>query len=258
MADIIAALPVEPRAISGARAALRACRLAAIVSRLVILGRAERGVSPVGFAHRAQRTANAILDAHGVRVTVSGRVPGAPALIVANHLSYLDPLVVASVAPCVSIAKTETVDWPLIGAGLRALGVVFVRRADPYSGAVALRRAGRALRDGASVLNFPEGTTCDGSEVGSFRRGVFGLARLAGKPIVPARISYGDDRVPWYGGETFVPHYAKVAGLLRVTARVSFGEPLWPRDSGGCSSAEAARDLASRARDAVASLPAIA
>jgi 1-acyl-sn-glycerol-3-phosphate acyltransferase len=98
------------------------------------------------------------------------------------------------------------------------------------------------------VLNFPEGTTSDGRGVGSFRRGIFGLASLAGVPVVPARVSYGDDRVPWIGGESFAPHYWRLAGVSRVGARVRFGEALHP------GAPERAEELALRAHEAISAL----
>jgi 1-acyl-sn-glycerol-3-phosphate acyltransferase len=221
---------------------------------LVVVARADGRPPPSVFAQRAQRTARGILAIHGIDVRTSGRAPAGAAIVVANHVSYLDPLVVSAVVPCISIAKGETSQWPLIGAGLRALGVLFVRRGDAHNGAVALRRAWRALVAGVPVLNFPEGTTRDGREVGEFRRGCFGLARLAGVPVVPARIVYDDERVPWYGGQTFMPHYWRLARVPSVVARVSFGAPLAAGEvkaAAGCD-----EELAHRARAAVAALSA--
>jgi 1-acyl-sn-glycerol-3-phosphate acyltransferase len=244
-------LPVLERA----RAALRAGSLAAIVARLVLEARADHLPTAAVFAPRAQRTAQAILGVHGVTVRVYGSPPAGPALLAANHVSYLDPLVVSSVAPCISIAKGETSEWPLIGRGLQALGVIFVRRGDAFSGAVVLRRALRALRTGAVVLNFPEGTTSDGRDVSEFRHGCFGLAALAGVPVVPTRIVYDDARVAWYGGQTFMPHYWRLAGVPRLVARVFFGSPLGAeRSARPLAPRDVAADLALRARAAVASL----
>jgi 1-acyl-sn-glycerol-3-phosphate acyltransferase len=171
----------------------------------------------------------------------------------------MDPLVVSAAAPCVSIAKGETADWPLIGRGLRALGVLFVRRGDAHSGAVTLRRALRALRRGAAVLNFPEGTTSDGRHVGDFRRGIFGLATLAGVPVVPTRIVYSNESAHWYGGQSFLPHYWKLAGVPRLIARVFFGDELAAphRDARAGARSDGASQMALRARAAVESLGAI-
>jgi 1-acyl-sn-glycerol-3-phosphate acyltransferase len=194
------------------------------------------------------RTARTILQVHGVDLRSSGPQPGGPAILVANHLSYLDPLVVSAVVPCVAIAKGETHQWPIIGRGLRALGVLFVQRGDAYSGAMTLRRAWSALSEGATVLNFPEGTTSDGTSVGPFQRGIFGLSRLAGVPIVPVRITYDDPRVPWFGRDRFAPHYWRLAGSQGVVARVRLGEPIVPRPT------DDAAALARRAREIIGSL----
>jgi 1-acyl-sn-glycerol-3-phosphate acyltransferase len=182
-------------------------------------------------------------------VVTTGPRPIGPVVVVANHVSYLDPLVVSSVVPCLSVAKGETRNWPIIGPGLVGLGVLFVKRGDARSGALVLRGALRALRRGTAVLNFPEGTTSDGASVGPFRPGVFGLARLAGVPVVPARIMYDDTRVHWFGGTAFAPHYARLGRIPALTATIDFGRPIpvGPEDDPAA--------VASVARDVVASLP---
>jgi 1-acyl-sn-glycerol-3-phosphate acyltransferase len=235
--DVFAARPTDGgdmrdlglRWAESARGARRACGLVATTVRLVVQARREASPSARGYAERAQRTARALLAQHGVEVRTSGSPPGSAAVLVANHLSYLDPLVVAAVTPCIAIAKGETDRWPLIGPGLRALGVLFLRRGDAYSGAVTLRRASRLLAAGASLLNFPEGTTSDGRLLGPFRRGVFGLGRIAGVPIVPTLIAYDDPRVPWFGSRAFLPHYWGLARrVVRVGVRVQFGQAIGP------------------------------
>src|SRR5207245_1003035 len=144
---------------------------------------------------------------HGFRFEVEGTLPSGPAVMVANHISYVDAPVLMSLQPCRPIAKAEIGHWPLIGDGARSLGVVFVRRGDPHSGAVALRQGLRALAAGVSVLGFPEGTTTTGNRLLPFRRGLFGLARLAGVPIVPIGIAYASPEVAWVGDDWFVTHY---------------------------------------------------
>jgi lyso-ornithine lipid O-acyltransferase len=230
------------------RAARRASSLVGIIGRLLASAAAEGPVQPGIHAERAARTARTILSVHGVDVRTSGPVPEGPFVVVSNHVSYLDPLLVSAVVPCISIAKGETASWPLVGPGLRALGVVFVRRGDAYSGAQALRHAWRALQGRVSVLNFPEGTTSDGRTVGPFRRGVFGLAALAQAPILPVRIAFDDARVPWSGGATFAPHYWRLAGVERVGAHVRIGPVVETRRG------DDARALAKHVRDIVAGL----
>jgi len=230
------------------RAARRGASLVGIIGRLLATASSEGPVKSTVYAERATRTARTILRVHGVDVRTSGPVPEGPFIVASNHVSYLDPLLVSAVVPCISIAKGETAAWPLVGPGLRALGVVFVRRGDPYSGARALRHAWRAVKGGVSVLNFPEGTTSDGRSVGPFRRGVFGLAALSETRILPVRIAFDDERVPWFGGSTFAPHYWKLSGVERVTAHVRIGRVVEAHRG------DDARTLAKRAHDIVAGL----
>lgn len=228
------------------RSARRTVELLVTTARLAVEARVE--LDAAGLAGRAQRTARALLSAHGVEIACTGPLPTAPAIMVTNHVSYLDPLVIAALAPCIAVAKGEIRGWPLFGAGLRALGVVFVRRGDVHSGAVALRRLWRALDRGAMVLNFPEGTTSDGRDVGPFHRGVFGLAAMAGVQIVPGSVSYDDDRVPWFGGETLAPHYRRLSRASGLRARIRFGEPIIVQRS------DDPREMAAHARDVVVAL----
>src|SRR5580700_5821998 len=92
------------RSFAGKRAnsAARALEVGTTIARLIAEARSDRLASPIEIATRAQRTARSILATHGVEVHASGGAPTGPALIVANHLSYLDPLVVASAVPCIA------------------------------------------------------------------------------------------------------------------------------------------------------------
>ena len=142
---------------------------------------------------------------HRIEIDVEGTLPDGPAVLVANHRSYLDPLVIAALSACAPIAKQEVAGWPVVGAGARALGVLFVRRDDPWSGARVLRDALRSLEDGVPVLCFPEGTTTTAQHPLPFHRGVFGVARLAGVPIVPIALGYADPAACWVGDDDFLP-----------------------------------------------------
>jgi lyso-ornithine lipid O-acyltransferase len=183
---------------------------------------------------------------HGVRARVRGTVPNSPAVLVANHISYFDPLIIASSVPCTAVAKREVLSWPCIGELCRRLGVLFVQREDSLSGARVLREARRALDAGVSVLVFPEGTTTRGQAVLPFKRGIFGLAALASVPIVPVALQYRDAHAPWVGEELFLPHYMRALGKGYTQAQVDFLEPL------ACSPEQSATELAERARAAIA------
>ncbi len=158
----------------------------------------------------------------GVRPHVTGEVPREPCVIVANHISYLDPLVIASLVPCVPVAKAELRDWPVLGETARRSNVLFVRRECALSGARVLREARRALDRGVSVLIFPEGTTTRGHHVLPFRRGAMGLAQWAKVPIVPVAISYPSPEAPWVDDDTFLPHFMRTLARPLTSVEVQF------------------------------------
>jgi 1-acyl-sn-glycerol-3-phosphate acyltransferase len=196
-------------------------------------------------AHRLAGAVGAIARAHDLAVTVHGDVPRGPALVVANHLSYLDPLAILPVCPALPIAKGEVADWPLIGSIAASLGVTFVRRADPMARVRVLRRIHRLLAAGVPVLNFPEGTTTSGDRVLPFWRGTFGIAQRLGVPVVPVALAYRDPALAWCNAATFLPHYLKTAARARIDVTVTF-LPAMPARTG-----ELPEDAAARARNAI-------
>src|SRR5258708_20925617 len=97
---------------SAVRTTRRALGLVGTIARVLVEARIGAS-SASALAERAQRTARTILAAHGIDVSSSGSAPRGPVVVVANHVSYLDPLVVSSLVPCISIAKDEAQSWPL-------------------------------------------------------------------------------------------------------------------------------------------------
>lgn len=221
-------------------------------SRLLVDGPA---MGPDERARELSWIAENMCALHGVRLSVSGRVPRDPCLFVANHISYFDPLIIASLAPCTVIAKREVASWPGIGDLCRRLGVLYVHREDALSGARVLRNAMRSLERGVSVLVFPEGTTTHGDRVLPFKRGSFGAAALAGVPIVPVALRYGCADAAWVGDDTFLPHYVRTVAKPYTRVCVEFLEPLaYARARSVAELAELGRAAVERAltRDALA------
>jgi len=196
-------------------------------------------------AHRLAGALGAIARAHDLDVSVRGEVPRGPALIVANHVSYLDPLAIIPVCPALPIAKGEVASWPIVGPIGDALGVTFVRRDDPMARVRVLRRIHRLLSAGVPVLNFPEGTTTAGDRVLPFWRGTFGIAQRLGVPVVPVALAYADPAMAWCNAATFLPHYLKTAARKRVEVTLTF-LPAMPTRAG-----ELPEDAAARARNSI-------
>jgi 1-acyl-sn-glycerol-3-phosphate acyltransferase len=193
-------------------------------------------------AHRLAGALGTIARAHDLEVTVCGEIPRSTALIVANHVSYLDPIALIPTCPALLVARNEVSAWPVVGPFVGELGVLFVERADPLARAATLRRIHDLLAAGAPVLNFPENTTTSGTEVGPFWRGSFGIAQRLAVPVVPVAIHYRDPATAWSDGATFLPHYLRMAARPRIEVALSFGAPMHPRAE------EAPEAMAARAR----------
>jgi 1-acyl-sn-glycerol-3-phosphate acyltransferase len=154
-----------------------------------------------------------------------------PTLIVANHLSYLDVIVLARQVDAVFVAKSEIAHWPLIGWLSRCLGTIFIERRRKRD---ILRVNGlieRALRNGQSVIVFPEGTTSAGDEMLPFKSSLLEPAIKLGVLVRCASLHYAtaaDEEsaataVCWWGEMDFVPHLWRLFQLQTFEAALHFG-----------------------------------
>ena len=197
---------------------------------------------PRAAALRLAGAVRQIARAHDLEVSVQGEVPRGCALIVANHVSYLDPIAILSRCPAIPIAKGDVAGWPIVGSIAAGLGVVFVQRDVPAERVATLRRIHDLLAAGAPVLNFPEGTTTCGDHVAPFWRGGFGIAQRLGVPVVPLALRYRDPELAWFGQATFLPHYWRTVRRPRLEVALAFGAPMHVR------TAEPPEAMAARAR----------
>jgi 1-acyl-sn-glycerol-3-phosphate acyltransferase len=209
---------------AGARLAATGATAAVVAARARSLSR--RGARARELARAMRDGCRAVLRHHGVLVDAAGAPPHGPVLMACNHVSWLDPLVVAACVPCAPISKLDVRGWPVVGSLARRLGVIFHDRGDGASGLRVLRAAELALEAGLPVLNFPEGTTTDGAGVLRFRKGLFGLAQRLGVPVVPVAVRYQPADLAWTGDATFVPHYLRLAARGTSRVRLRFGAPV--------------------------------
>lgn len=167
----------------------------------------------------------------GVRMTVEGRPPVAPFYLVSNHLSYLDILVYAALAPVRFVAKAEVRRWPVFGAAAAAMGTIFIDRDVKRDAVRTLDTLAGALAQGDSVLVFAEATSTAGHGVLPFRPALLDWAARTGHPVHYASIAYATPpggppahlAVCWWGEMTFTDHLAALARLPWVAATVRFG-----------------------------------
>lgn len=133
----------------------------------------------------------------GIRVEVTGRenLADRPAILVANHQSNYDVLIVGAVYPrdTVVIGKKELRDTPLFGTFFAATGNILIDRADRKDALAGLDKAVEAVRNRrVSVWVFPEGQRSRGTGLGPFKKGAFHMAIAAGVPVIPVVVSSMD------------------------------------------------------------------
>jgi len=138
----------------------------------------------------ARSAARAFLALAGMPLTVKfpQRIPAGQCVVVCNHASYLDGIVLTAALPARFgfVIKREMAGVPLAGALLRRLGSQFVERFDRARGAADARRVLRSATQGHSLVFFPEGTFTRAPGLLKFHTGAFATATRAGCPLVPA------------------------------------------------------------------------
>ena len=180
----------------------------------------------------------------GVRIReIGARSAASPALILSNHVSWLDISVISALSPVVFIAKSEVARWPLFGWLAKLQRTIFInRQARHQTGAATSEIAGRLLGGDAVVL-FAEGTSSDGIRVLPFRSSLVGAVHhalgnsthhtsITVQPMSLAYVGFGGvpvgrglrERVAWYGDVDLIPHLLHVLSSGAVDVTVSWGE----------------------------------
>lgn len=221
-------LRASGRAATLSRSARRLTRTSLLVADAIFQS-ALSELDPHDRARRIKWLCENACALHGVKVRVQGSLPEGPAALVANHISYLDPLAIAAERGLTAIAKEDVLAWPILGRALGELGLLFVNRGDHYSGARVLREAMRLFERGLPVLTFPEGTTTRGDRILPFKRGIFGAAILARVPIVPITIRYADGEAAWVDDDPFLPHYLRLTQKEITEIELIVGEAIMPQ-----------------------------
>lgn len=131
-----------------------------------------------------------MLRIFGIRLAIRGRLPDGPCLIVANHISWMDIVLLHALWPMWLVAKAEIRGWPLIGALAALAGTLFIQRGSEESRRKIGRRMTALLKRGERVGIFPEAGISDQPGVGRFHARLFAAAIRADVPVVPVAIRY--------------------------------------------------------------------
>ncbi|MFO7962692.1 MAG: lysophospholipid acyltransferase family protein [Desulfobacterales bacterium] len=145
--------------------------------------------------------AKSILFVSNVSVIVSGSeniVPGKPYIFMANHQSNFDILALFAGLPVQFrwLAKAELFKIPIFAQGMRGCGYISIDRSNRESAFRSIREASEKIRNGASVMIFPEGTRSMDGNLLPFKKGGFVLAMGSGVPVIPMIITGSQNIMP--------------------------------------------------------------
>lgn len=165
-----------------------------------------------------------------LEISTSGFRPQAPALMVANHVSWLDIIVLGHLTPTCFLSKHEVRGWPVIGWLARAAGTLFIRRGGGQASMVS-QSIGRRLAQNGLLTLFPEGTTTSGHDVRPFFSRLFAAAIETGTPVVPTSVRYHiegahDPIAPYIGDQSLAQNMLGLMGRGRNQVHVHFADPL--------------------------------
>lgn len=192
---------------SAVRRAWRMLAAAAAVAYAVALACLLPLASRAGRKAIQCHWARCALRALAVRVHLPAGLPEAQGMLLANHVSWLDIIVLLAEVPSRFVAKDDVRTWPLVGWLTRRVGTLFVRRGRRSDAPRLNAELADLLAAGERVIIFPEGTTTDGSTVLPFRSALLEAAVQARVPVQPLALRYhlasGErDDTPVYIGET--------------------------------------------------------
>lgn len=162
----------------------------------------------------------------GSKITVYGKESVASGLVVSNHRSYFDAMVILKNILASPVGKKEVESWPLIGSVTKTTGVIFVNREEKSSRTQTLKEVRMVLENGLSIFIAPEGTTHIKPTTIDFRPGTFVLAAELGVPVMPVAIDYKNLDDAWIGEDTFIPHFLKCFSKWRTEIKVSYLNPI--------------------------------
>jgi lyso-ornithine lipid O-acyltransferase len=192
------------------------------------------------FLARVSRHAGWMLKALDMELEVSGQenaILSQNYMIVANHMSYLDAVIIAAFRQGAFVTSMEMRAIPVLGLITELGGCLYVERRSKENIHNEISEIEEALKAGLNVIIFPEATSTDGSRVIPFKRPLFAAAAKAQIPVLPVVIEYQQidgqpvttsnrDLLCWYGKMGFAPHFLELSRHRRIRVRLQILPPV--------------------------------
>jgi 1-acyl-sn-glycerol-3-phosphate acyltransferase len=171
-----------------------------------------------------------------IELVVHGKPPAhGPVVLAANHISWLDIILLQATSTCRFVAKSEVRQWPVIGTLANAVNTLFIERASPRDAMRVVHQMVTQLRAGDVLAIFPEGTTSNGVNLLTFHSNLFQAPITANVPMQPVALQFLDRSS---GQRSLAPCYIDDDSLLgsiwrtlnapHLGAVVTFGDPQLP------------------------------
>ncbi|MGN6717681.1 MAG: lysophospholipid acyltransferase family protein [Candidatus Binatia bacterium] len=186
-----------------------------------------------------------------IKVTVSGdegQLERGGYVIIANHVGYVDGIILGSIFPVIFVSKREVKNWPIVGQWNVLCGTIFINRQRKVQVVSLIRQMTRKLQQEANLLLFPEGTSTNGEAMLPFQTVPLAAPLRNRSIIVPVTVTYktiddqpvttaNRDSVYWYGDMEFVTHFWNLLGLREIDVLVTIQRKIecfrYPNNSAG-------------------------
>jgi 1-acyl-sn-glycerol-3-phosphate acyltransferase len=172
---------------------------------------------------RVQAWSLKMLALLGIRLELHGTPCVGPVLLVANHISWLDILVMHAARYCRFVSKADVKRWPLIGTLASGGGTIYIDRGSGRDALRVVHRMAECLTRGDIVAVFPEGTTSDGVQMLPFHGNLIQAALAARAPVQPVSLSFIDTST---GAPSLTPCYVGQDTLISSVWRTLAGPPI--------------------------------
>jgi 1-acyl-sn-glycerol-3-phosphate acyltransferase len=170
-----------------------------------------------------------------IKITVTGdegQLERGGYVIIANHVSYVDGIVLGSIFPILFVSKREVKSWPIIGQWNTLCGTVFINRQHKEEAGSLVEEISHKLKHEANILLFPEGTSTNGEKMLPFQTVPLAAPLRNRSIIVPATIAYKSlddapvtaanrDAICWYGDMDFLTHFWQLLGHRSIEVLVT-------------------------------------
>jgi 1-acyl-sn-glycerol-3-phosphate acyltransferase len=210
-------------------------RLLRVVGHLLVgmwtIQRVFPGLSQSQRDERVQAWARAMLAHLAIKLVVNGQPPQAgPVLLAANHISWIDILVMHAARHCRFVSKSDVKRWPVVGKLASAAGTIYIERESRRDALRVVHQMAECLVRGDVLAVFPEGTTGDGTHVMPFHANLIQAAIASGAPVQPVALHFADSVTgamsfaPCYiGDDTLVGSLWRTLKTRNLEAVVSYG-----------------------------------